>query len=110
MAGEADYLADMYNANLKKVTHDLFETNKQLVYAQNILRALRNPDMLVEGGPMTIDRIQALENGDVTILPPRPVMPKPAETAPNDLCVKTPYEASGVPEKNSNSSKKMAVS
>jgi|TARA_Y100000310_G_scaffold191121_1_gene191128 hypothetical protein len=103
MAGDVDYIADMYNANIKKVVRDLFETNRQLAYAQTILRALRNPDMIVEGGPMTVDRIQSLENGDVTILPPKPVIPKPAETAPNDLCVQ---EAS----KNGSSSKKMAVS
>ena len=104
MAPEADYMADMLLTNLKKVTRDLFETNRQLVYAQNVLRALRNPDMLVEGGPMTVERIQALENGDVTILPPRPIIPKPAETSLTDSCVQEP-------SKNGSSSiKKIAVS
>ena len=102
MAAEADYMADMLLTNLKKVTADLFETNKQLVYAQNVLRALRNPNMLVEGGEMTVERIQALEDGNVTILPPWPIIPKPAETSPIDSCVQEP-------SKNGNS-KKMAVS
>ena len=79
MAGDADYIADMYNANLKKVVHDLFETHKQLSNAQTILRALRNPNIDIQGGPMTVERIQPLEDGTVTILPP-----KPAETAPNE--------------------------
>lgn len=100
MSAESDYIANMLVANLKKATADLFETNRQLIYAQNILRALRNPDMLIEGGVMTVERIQALEDGNVTILPPRPVMPKPPETKPNDKCVPEP----------STNGKKMAVS
>ena len=53
---------------------ELGNTADQLALAQNILRALKNPDMLVDGAPLTLDRLQVMENGDIRTLPPPPDM------------------------------------
>ena len=53
---------------------DLGNTADQLALAQNILRALKNPDMLVDGAPLTLERLQVMENGDIRTLPPPPEM------------------------------------
>ena len=53
---------------------ELGNTADQLALAQNILRALKNPDMLVDGAPLTLDRMQVMENGDIRTLPPPPEM------------------------------------
>ena len=53
---------------------ELGNTADQLALAQNILRALKNPDMLVDGTPLTLERLQVMENGDIRTLPPPPEM------------------------------------
>jgi hypothetical protein len=68
---------------LKKQIVKLTEANEELggelgitagdlADAQNIIRALKNPDMLVAGAPMTLDRVQVMESGDIRVLPPPP--------------------------------------
>ena len=56
--------------------------------AQNIIRGLKNPDILIAGASMTLDRIQVMESGDIRVLPPPP-------TPVIETCVGTPE-----PEKN----------
>ena len=67
---------------------ELGEVSTQLANNQNILRALKNPDMLMDGMPLTLDRIQVMETGDIRIIKPTP--------APiTETCVKAPE-----PDKN----------
>ena len=53
---------------------ELGEASAQLANSQNILRALKNPDILVDGEPFTLDRMQVMENGDIRKIPPPPEM------------------------------------
>jgi len=74
MADMAEYTADKYAAMVKTITADLGRTADKLAFAQNILRALKNPDALVDGAPLTLERLQVMENGDIRTLPPPPEM------------------------------------
>jgi hypothetical protein len=74
MAALEEYLVDKYTAMVKTITADLGRTADKLALAQNILRALKNPDMLVDGAPLTLERLQVMENGDIRTLPPPPEM------------------------------------
>jgi len=59
---------------IQELGKELGDMAVQLSSAQNVLRALKNPDMLVDGSPLTLDRIQVMENGDIRTLPPPPEM------------------------------------
>jgi hypothetical protein len=74
MADMGEYTADKYAAMVKAITVDLGRTADQLASAQNMLRALKNSDMLVDGAPLTLERLQVMENGDIRTLPPPPVV------------------------------------
>ena len=74
MSDMGEYTADKYTAMVKATIADLGRTADKLAFAQNILRALKNPDMLVDGAPLTLDRIQVMENGDIREIPPPPEM------------------------------------
>ena len=74
MADMGPYLAEKYTKMIEAITNDLGRTADKLALAQNILRALKNPDMLVDGAPLTLDRYQVMENGDIRTLPPPPEM------------------------------------
>jgi len=67
---------------------ELGDTADNLANAQNMVRALKNPDMLIDGDSLTLDRIQVMETGDIRIIKPTP--------APiTETCVQAPE-----PEKN----------
>ena len=53
---------------------ELGEVSAQLANNQNILRALKNPDILVDGAPFTLDRMQIMENGEIRKIPLPPEM------------------------------------
>jgi len=53
---------------------ELGDVSERLTSTQNILRALKNPDILVDGAPFTLDRMQVMENGDIRKIPPPPEM------------------------------------
>jgi len=53
---------------------ELGEVSAQLANNQNILRALKNPDILVDGAPFTLDRMQVMENGEIRKIQPPPEM------------------------------------
>ena len=72
MANLTPYLTDKYTKMIAEITADLGKTADDLANAQNILRALKNPDMLVAGAPMTLDRVQVMECGAIRVLPPPP--------------------------------------
>ena len=74
MADMGEYIADKYTAMAKAITEDLGRTADQLASAQNILRALKNPDMLVNGRSLTLDMVQVMEDGSVRVLPPPPAL------------------------------------
>ena len=94
MADLSQYLTQKYTKMIAEITADLGKTADDLANTQNIIKALKNPDMLVNGVSLTLDMVQVMENGDIRILPPPPA-PDITET-----CVKAPYEASRVPEMN----------
>ena len=70
MPNMGPYMAEKYTKMIEGITNDLGRTADKLAFAQNILRALKNPDMLVDGAPLTLERLQVMENGDIRTLPP----------------------------------------
>ena len=94
MADLTQYLTQKYTKLIAEITADLGKTADDLANAQNIIKALKNPDMMINGVSLTLGMVQVMENGDIRLLPP------PPEPAITDTCVKAPYEVSGVPEKN----------
>ena len=57
---------------IEELGSDIGETSRILAEAQNIVRALKNPDMLVNGVSLTLDMVQVMENGDIRVIPPPP--------------------------------------
>jgi hypothetical protein len=88
MANLTEYLTAKFTKMIGEITADLGKTADDLANAQNIIRALKNPDMMVNGASLTLDMVQIMENGDIRLLPPVP-------TPITDTCVKAPE-----PEKN----------
>ena len=83
MADLTQYLTAKYNKMVAEITSDLGNVSDDLRNTQNLLRALKNPDALVDGASLTLDRIQIMENGDIRVRPPAP--------APiTETCVKEP--------------------
>ena len=71
------------DAVILELGDELGDTADNLANAQNIIRALKNPDMMVNGASLTLDMVQIMENGDIRLLPPPP--------APiTETCVKAP--------------------
>ena len=102
MADLTQYLTSKYTKLITEITADLGKTADELGNLKNLIRALKSPDMLVDGDSLTLDRIQIMENGDIRVMPPAP--------APiTDTCVKAPYEVSGVPDKNGKKTEKDLV-
>ena len=72
MANLTPYLTEKYTKMIAEITADLGKTADDLANAQNIIRALKNPDMLVNGTSLTLDMVQVMENGDIRVIPPPP--------------------------------------
>ena len=71
MANLTPYLIDKFTKMIVEITADLGKTADDLAYAQNIVRALKNPDMIVNGFPnLTLDRVQVMETGEIRVIPP----------------------------------------
>ena len=51
---------------------DLDTVSKQQAFAENIVRGLKNPDMSMNGGEVTMERVQVMETGEIRLLPPTP--------------------------------------
>ena len=85
-------LEGIIHALKKKIAHldlvieelggELGNTTANLAEAQNILRSLKNPDMLLDGAPVTLSRLQVMENGDIRV-----VLPPPAPDP--DTCIQS---------------------
>ena len=84
MADLSQYLTQKFTKMIAEITADLGKTADDYARVQNIIRALKNPDLMVDGAPLTLDMVQVMENGDIRILPPPPA---PAIT---ETCVKEP--------------------
>ena len=80
------------DAVILELGDELGDTADNLANAQNIIRALKNPDMMVNGASLTLDMVQIMETGDIRLLPPPP--------APiTETCVKAPEKNGKKPEK-----------
>jgi|TARA_R100001086_G_scaffold224693_1_gene142735 hypothetical protein len=77
MANLTEYLTAKYTKMITEMSADLGAQVDKVADLQNMIRALKTPDMLLNGGPLTLDRIQIMEDGNFRILPMPPV---PAET------------------------------
>jgi hypothetical protein len=86
MADLTQYLTQKYTKIIAEITADLGKTADDLANAQNIIKALKNPDMLMNGASLSLDMVQVMENGDIRLLPPPPA---PAIT---ETCVKAPEQ------------------
>ena len=89
MANLTPYLTEKYTKMITEITADLGKTADDLAYAQNIVRALKNPDMIVNGFPnLTLDRVQVMETGEIRVIPPPPA-PGPDTCSPDKNGKKT---------------------
>ena len=88
MANLTPYLTEKYTKMIAEITADLGKTADDLANAQNIIRALKNPDMMVDGAPLTLDRLQVMETGDIRVIPPPP--PPGPDTCTQDKNGKKP--------------------
>jgi hypothetical protein len=97
MANLTEYLTTKYTKLIAEITVDLGKTADSLTNAQNIVRALKNPDMMVDGAPLTLDRVQVMEQGDIRVLPPSPspIVTGVGIASADETCVVVPE-----PEKN----------
>jgi hypothetical protein len=86
MADLTPYMTQKFTTMISEITADLGKTADDLANAQNIIKALKNPDMMINGMSLTLDMVQVMENGDIRILPPPPT---PAIT---ETCVKAPEQ------------------
>ena len=83
MADLTQYLTQKYTKMVAEISADLGKTADDLANAQNIIRALTTPDMMVTGASLTLDMVQIMENGDIRLLPPPP-------TPITETCVQAP--------------------
>ena len=72
MANLTPYLTEKYTKMIAEITADLGKTADDLANLQNIIRALKNPDMMVNGASLTLERLQIMETGDIRVIPPPP--------------------------------------
>ena len=82
---------------IKELGRNLGEISGKQAFAENIVRGLKNPDIILNGGSVTMDRVQGMETGDIRLLPP---VPAPI----TETCVQAPE-----PEKNGKKPEKEAV-
>ena len=82
---------------IKELGRNIGEVSIKQAFAENIVRGLKNPDIIVNGGSVTVGRIQVMETGEIRLLPPEP--------APiTETCVQAPE-----PEKNGKKPEKEPV-
>ena len=97
MADLTQYMTQKFTKMIAEITADLGKTADELGNLKNLIRALKNPDALVDGASLTVDRLQIMENGDIRVMPPAP-------TPITDTCVEAPE-----PEKNGKKTEKDLV-
>ena len=57
---------------IKELGRNIGEVSIKQAFAENIVRGLKNPDMPVNGGSVTMDRVQIMETGEIRLKPPIP--------------------------------------
>jgi hypothetical protein len=67
---------------IKELGRNLGEISGKQAFAENIVRGLKNPDMMVNGASLTLDMVQIMENGDIRVIPPPPA-PGPDTCSPD---------------------------
>jgi hypothetical protein len=82
---------------IRELGRNLGEISGKQAFAENIVRGLKNPDVIMHGGSVTVDRIQVMETGEIRLLPP---VPAPI----TETCVQAPE-----PEKNGKQPEKEPV-
>ena len=60
-------------AALKELGKTIGELSAKQAFAENIVRGLKNPDIIMNGGPVTVDRIQVMETGEIRLKNTEPV-------------------------------------
>ena len=85
MANLTEYLTAKYTKMITEISADLGAQVDKVADLQNMIRALKNPDLLLNGGALTLDRIQIMEDGNFRILPMPPV---PADTCIEEVSKK----------------------
>ncbi len=58
---------------IKELGRNIGEVSIKQAFAENIVRGLKNPDIIMNGGPVTVDRIQVMETGQIRLKDPTPV-------------------------------------
>ena len=77
---------------IKELGRNIGEVSIKQAFAENIVRGMKNPDMPMNGGSVTMERVQVMETGEIRLLPPAP--------APiTDRCVQEPQKNGKKPEK-----------
>jgi len=76
---------------IKELGRNIGEVSIKQAFAENIVRGLKNPDAHMNGGSVTMDRIQVMETGEIRLLPPMPPI--------TETCVKEPDKNGKKPEK-----------
>ena len=71
---------------IKELGRNLGEISGKQAFAENIVRGLKNPDMLVNGGSVTMERVQVMETGEIRLLQ----LPTPAPIT--ETCVQEPQK------------------
>ena len=76
---------------IKELGRNIGEVSGKQAFAENIVRGLKNPDMLMDGAPVNLDRIQVMETGEIRVIPPPPA-PGPDTCSPEKNGKKTEKE------------------
>jgi hypothetical protein len=84
MADLTQYLTQKYTKMIGEISIDLGKMADESENLKSIVRALKNPDLTMNGVSLTLDMVQVMENGDIRILPPPPAPPI------TEVCVEEP--------------------
>jgi len=91
MANLTEYLTIKYTKVITEMVGDLGKMADEAENLKSIIRALKNPDIMMNGISLTLDMVQVMENGDVRIIPPPPA-PGPDTCSPDKNGKKTEKE------------------
>ena len=80
---------------IKELGRNIGEVSIKQAFAENIVRGLKNPDLIINNGPVTMERVQIMETGEIRLQPP---IPAPI----TDRCVKEPQKNGQKPKELSN--------
>ena len=73
MANLTEYLTAKYTKIITEMSADLGAQLDRATEFQTMIQALKNHDIMFNGGPLTLDRIQVMEDGGIRIKPMPPV-------------------------------------